>query len=105
MHASRVTINNNDENNRRRKMSNNNEHWHSDFGFTGPCTTFHHQCFQMVDLIIMNFKCTVCGLSPYAVPYEPVINNNNMNSKLEEERKVKVEELIKPKKHARKEMT
>ena len=81
---------------------NNNEHWHSDFGFTGPHTTFHHQHFQMVDLKIMNFKRTVCGLSPHAVPCEPVTNNNNMNSELEEERKGKVEDWIKPKKHVRK---
>ena len=36
------------------------------------------------------------------MPHEPEINNNNTNSELEEERKAKVEEWIKPKKQLRK---
>ena len=82
-------------------MSNNNEHYASDFWFTGPHTTFHHQHFQMVDLMIMNFKRRMCGLSPCAVPYEPERHNDNMSSEIEEELKVKVEEWIKPTEHVR----
>ena len=81
-------------------MSNNNEHWYSDFGFTVPQTTFHHQHFQMVDLTTMNFKHKMNRLSPHALPHELETNNNKVNSELEEERKLKVEELIKPKEHA-----
>ena len=81
-------------------MNNNNEHWHSDFGFTGPHTTFHRQHFQMVDLIIMNFKRTVYGLSLYAVTHEPVRCDNNM-TEAKEERKETLEEdeWIQPKDH------
>ena len=57
-------------------MNVNNEHWNSDFGFTGPYTTVHHKCFQMVELMMMSFKRTVYGLNPYAVPYRPVMSND-----------------------------
>ena len=71
-------------------MNINNEHWHSDFGFTGPHTTFHHQHFQMVDLIIMNFKRMVHGLNPCAVPYEAV-RSDNMTEVKEEREEMKEE--------------
>ena len=45
----------------------------------------------MVDLIIMNFKRTVHGLSPCAVPYEPVRYDNNM-TEAKEDRKEMLEE-------------
>ena len=57
-------------------MNVNNEHLNSDFGFTGPYTTVHHQYFQMVDLMTRSFERTVCGLNPYAVPYKPAMSNN-----------------------------
>ena len=57
-------------------MDVNNEHWNSDFGFTGPHKTVHHQCFKMIDLMIRSFERTVCGLNPRTVPYKPVMSNN-----------------------------
>ena len=81
-------------------MSNNNEHWHVDFGFAGPHTTLHHQCFQMVDLIMLNFKRTMNGLNPRALTYEPAMHDDDM-TKIKEERKDMLEEdeLIQPKDH------
>ena len=61
----------------------NNEHWNSDFGFAGPHTTFHHQCFQMVDLMIMHCKRTINWLNPHALLCEPTASN----AKLKEEKK------------------
>ena len=53
----------------------NNEHWNRDFGFAGTYTTFHNQCFQMVDLIMMNCERTMNGLNPCAFPHEPEVSN------------------------------
>ena len=61
----------------------NEEHWHVDFGHTGPHTTFHHQCLQIVDLMIMHCERSMDGLNPHALPYEPEASNN----KTKEEKK------------------
>ena len=82
-------------------MSNNNEHWCSDFGFAGSHTTFYHQCFQTVDLTIMNCKRTMNGLNQRALPHASEIINNALRSGAKEERKVQVEEWTVPKDYAR----
>ena len=69
-------------------MGNNNEQWNSDFGFAGPCTTFHHQCFQMVDLITLNCKRTMNGLNPHALTHEPVMYDDNMTEAKEERKEM-----------------
>ena len=78
----------------------NNDHWHIDFGFTGLHTTFHHQCFQMVDLIMVHCKSIMNGLNPHTFPCEPEGRHNKTSSEANEERKALVEEWITPN-HAR----
>ena len=63
--------------------------------------TFHHQYFQMVDLMIMHCKCAINGLNPHALPYEPEVSNNKISSEASEERKVPVEEWNTPNDYAR----
>ena len=58
------------------------EHWNSDFGFEGSCTTFHHPHFQIVVVMIIHCKRTMNGLNPHALPHEPEVSN----SKLKEEK-------------------
>ena len=64
----------------------NNVNWNRYFGHAGPHTTFHHQCFQMVDLIMLHCKRAMNGLNPHALPHEPIEQNekhaveNNMPS-------------------------
>ena len=82
-------------------MNVTNEHWHSDFGFAGPHTTFHHQCFQMVHLTMMNCKRTMNRLNPCALTHEPEIINNTLSSEAKEERNVQAEEWITLKDFAR----
>ena len=82
-------------------MSNNDEHQHSDFGFAGPHTTFHHQCFQMVELTNIHRKRAMNGLNPCTLPYEPKTSNNKLSIKLKQERKLQVEELTAPNDYAR----
>ena len=38
---------------------------------TGPCTVFHHQYFQMVDLLMHFVWQSMCGLNPHATPHAP----------------------------------
>ena len=50
------------------KNYNNNVICGSDSGLH---TVIHHQCYQMVDLLIQHFRRSMCGLNPYALPYMP----------------------------------
>ena len=65
----------------------NNEHWNSDSGFAGPHTTFHHQCFQMVDLMTMHCERTMHGLNPHVFPCEPEVSNIKLKEEKESTRK------------------
>ena len=65
-------------------MSNNNEHWHSDFGFAGPQTTFHQQHFLKVVSSIKNCKRTTNGLNPCALTHEQE-KDESTNSEAKEE--------------------
>ena len=56
----------------------NIEHCHSDFGYTGTHTTFHHQCLQMVDLMIMPCERKMNGLNTCPLPHEPEASNNKI---------------------------
>ena len=59
----------------------NNENWNSYFGFAGPHTTFHHQHFQMVDLMMMQCKCTMNGLNSHELPHELEVSNTKLKIK------------------------
>ena len=80
----------------------NNEHWNSDLGSTGPRTTFHHQCFQMVCLMKMHCKCAMSGLNPHAFPCEPEVSNATLKEEKKspskgekaEQQKSRVDELM-----------
>ena len=39
--------------------------------FTGPHTVMHHQCYQMVDMLMHHCRRAMCGLNPHALPHEP----------------------------------
>ena len=79
----------------------NIEHWHSDFGFRGLHTTFHHQCFQMVELTTMHCKCTMNRLNPHTLPHQPETSNNKLSSEVKEERAVQGEEWTTPNERVR----
>ena len=55
---------------------NNNEHCHSNFGHVGPHATFHHQHFQMVNLMMMYCERTMNRLNPHALLCEPEVSDN-----------------------------
>ena len=65
-----------------------------EFAHAGPYTVAHHQCYQMVDLLMQYREKTMGGLNPCALPYVPSTsqivaeestnnkknNNNNVES-------------------------
>ena len=60
-----------------------------EFAHTGPCTVVHHQCYQMVDLLMQHCRKTMGGLNPCALPHVPLTQkivkeesaNNKSNNK------------------------
>ena len=54
-----------------------NANWNIDFGCVGPYAHFHHQCFQMVDLMMLHCKRAMNELNPHAFPHEPTEHNTN----------------------------
>ena len=72
-----------------------NVNWNSDFGHAVPHVTFHHQCFQMVDLMMLHCDRAMNGLNPHALTYEPIEQNkkhteeNGMPSKGQKVEKTK----------------
>ena len=79
-----------------------NVHYYSDFGHVDPHATFHHQHFQIVDLMMLYFKGTVNGLNPCALPHEPTehimkhVEENNTSSEGEkkEQQKSRIKKLM-----------
>ena len=53
--------------------------------FVGNHTSFHHQHFKMVDILIHHYEQTKSRLNPYATPYvyEEQITINNNDTKVE----------------------
>ena len=39
--------------------------------FAGPHAVIHHQCHQMVDLLMQCCRRSTCGLNPHALPHAP----------------------------------
>ena len=39
--------------------------------FSGPCAVFHHQCFQIVDVLIAYAQRSLSGSNPHATLCEP----------------------------------
>ena len=80
----------------------NNVHWNSDFGYAGPYTTFHHKCFQIIDLMTLHWKRAMNGLNPHTLLHEPTEHNtkhmeeNNASSKGEqvEQQQSRINELM-----------
>ena len=65
---------------------NDNKKWNG-VDFSGSHTVFHHQCFQMVDLLMHCCRRSMHGLNPYALPHVPPQHQeeiNKMNAKHEE---------------------
>ena len=54
-----------------------NVNWNSDFGHAGPCSTFHHQYFRTVHLMMLHCKRVIFGLNSHALPHEPIEQNKN----------------------------
>ena len=57
---------------------NNNAYWDIDFGYAGTCTAFHHQYFQMIDLMMLHCKREMNGLNPHALLHEPTVKNTSV---------------------------
>ena len=53
-----------------------NEHCHSDFGYAGPCTTFHR-----------HYKRTMNGLNPHLLPCAPEVSDNKVKEENEAQSK------------------
>ena len=60
--------------------------------YTGPHTVMHHQCHQMVDLVMRHCKQTMHGLNPYALPCIP---SQHQESEKKEGNKHQEEEINK----------
>ena len=52
-----------------------NVNWISDFGHAGLHTTFHHQHFQMVNLMILHCNRAINRLNPHELPCAPIEQN------------------------------
>ena len=48
--------------------------------FSGLCTIFHRQCFQMVDVLIAYAQRSLSGLNLHAMPYEPDQQKKEMST-------------------------
>ena len=51
---------------------NDNSAMNNGIDYTGPHAVMHHQCYQMVDLLMQYCRRTMCGLNPHAFPCVPL---------------------------------
>ena len=68
-------------NNAKCTAMNDDEKWNG-IDYSGPHTVFHHQCFQMVDMLMQCCRRSMHGLNPYALPYVPPQHQKDSKKKM-----------------------